>query len=126
MPKNISNRKYLLPELVELYHRADLVSLCLKENDGTCGVTVLLEMACRQAIICSHNTRLSDYLQARNAITVVDPGDVFGLQTAILHLLNSPQKAKLKGELADKLAKEGYEVVNQINILAKFIRTLEQ
>ena len=127
MPENMSNQKYSLPELVELYHRADLVVLCLRENDGTCGVTVLLEaMSCGKTIVCTHTTGLKDYLQDQNAITVVDPGDVAELQTAIVHLLNNPQEAKLKGELAYKLAKKHYDVNGQIDVLAKFIRTLEQ
>lgn len=126
MPANMTNQKYSLPELVKLYHSADLVVLCLKENDGTSGVTVLLEaMACRKAIICTRTTGLSDYLDNQQAILTVDPGDVAGLQTAILYLLNNPEEAKLRGEQAYKLARERSNLENQADTLAKFIQSLE-
>jgi len=113
--------------LVELYHHADLVALCLRENDGTCGVTVLSEaMACSKAIVCTRTEGLSDYLDHQDAIITVEPGDVAGLQRAILSLLNNPAEAKLRGQRAYKLVKERSDVKNQIDVLAKFMRTLEK
>ena len=126
MPANMSNRKYSLPELVELYHNADLVALCLRENDGTCGVTVLSEaMACSKAIVCTRTEGLSDYLDCQDAVVTVKPGDVASLQKAILSLLDNPAEAKLRGERAYKLVKERCDVTKQIDVLAKFMRTLE-
>ncbi|MGB5709925.1 MAG: glycosyltransferase family 4 protein [Waterburya sp.] len=85
MPENMSNKKYSLPELVKLYHDADVVAICLRENDGTCGVTVLLEaMACRKPIVCTRTRGLSDYLDDEQAVMTIKPGDVAGLQKAIL------------------------------------------
>ena len=127
MPKNMSNRKYSLPELVELYHSADLVALCLRENDGTCGVTVLSEaMACSKAVVCTRTKGLSDYLDDRDAVMTIEPGDVAGLQKAILSLLNNPAEAKLRGQRAYKLVKERCDVKNQIDVLAQFMRTFEK
>ena len=126
MPENMDNHKYPLPELVKLYHKADLVVLCLKENDGTCGVTVLLEaMSCGKAIVCTRTEGLSDYLDGQNAVVTVKPGDIASLQAAILSLLNNAEEAKFRGQQAYKLAKERYDMENQIEILAKFIQTLE-
>ena len=127
MPKNMSNRRYSLPELVELYHSADLVALCLRENDGTCGVTVLSEaMACSKPVICTRTEGLSDYLDNQDAVITIEPGDVDGLQAAILSILNDPVEAKLRGERAYKLVKERCDVGKQINVLAEFMRTLEK
>jgi len=126
MPANMSNRRYSLPELVDLYHQADLVALCLRENDGTCGVTVLSEaMACGKAIVCTRTIGLSDYLDSQDAVLTVEPGDVEALQRAILSLLNDPVEAKLRGERAYKLVKERSDVKNRVAELAKFIKTLE-
>ena len=127
MPKNMSNRRYSLPELVELYHSADLVALCLRENDGTCGVTVLSEaMACSKPIVCTRTEGLSDYLDNQDAIITVKPGDAASLQAAILSLLNNPAEAKLRGQRAYKLVKERCDVKKQIDVLAEFMKTLEK
>ena len=126
MPSNMSNRRYALSELVELYHSADLVALCLRENDGTCGVTVLSEaMACGKAIVCTRTEGLSDYLDRQDAIITVKPGDVAGLQAAILFLLNNPEEAKLRGQRAYEVIREKADVHNQAEVLAQFIRVLE-
>ncbi|MEL6928752.1 MAG: glycosyltransferase family 4 protein [Cyanobacteria bacterium J06600_6] len=126
MPKNMSNRRYHLSELVKLYHRADLVVLCLRENDGTCGVTVLSEaMACGKAVVCTRTKGLSDYLDNQDAIITVKPGDVTDLREALQSLLNNPAEAKLRGQRAYKLVKERCDVESQIDVLAKFMKTLE-
>lgn len=126
IPENMSNQRYPLPELVELYHQADLVVLCLKENDGTCGVTVLSEaMACGKAVVCTRTEGLSDYLDNQDAVVTVKPRDVQSLQAAILRLLDNPVEANSKGQHAYKLVKELSNVNNQIEVLAQFIRTLE-
>ena len=126
MPENMSNKKYSLPELVKLYNNADVVVVCLRQNDGTCGVTVLLEaMACRKPVVCSRTIGLNDYLDDEEAITTVEPGDVIGLQKAILYLLDHPEEAKQRTERAYQLLYQRNRLESQIDILAKFIRTLE-
>ena len=127
MPVNMSNKKYSTSELLRLYREADVVAICLKENDGTSGVTVLLEaMACRKPIVCTLTKGLSDYLDDQQAMMIIQPGDVAGLQKAILYLLNNPQEAEYQAERAFRLAVERCEVESQVNVLAKFIRTVEQ
>ncbi len=126
LPENMSNKKYSLPELLQLYADADLVAICLKENDGTSGVTVLLEaMACRKPIVCTRTRGLSDYLDDEQAIMTIQPGDVAGLQKAILYLLNNPQEAEYRAERAFRLAMKRCHVSSQVDVLEKFIRTLE-
>ena len=127
MPENMSNKKYSLPELLQLYNDSDVVAICLKENEGTSGVTVLLEaMACRKPIVCTRTEGLSDYLDDEQAIMIIQPGDVVGLQKAILYLLNNPQEAEYRAERAFRLAMKRCNVSSQVNVLEKFIRTLEQ
>lgn len=127
IPANMSNKKYSTPELLKLYREADVVAICLKENNGTCGVTVLLEaMACRKPIVCTFTKGLSDYLDDQQTMMIIQPGDVAGLQKAILYLLNNPKEAEYLAKRAFRLAVERCEVQSQVNVLAKFIRTAEQ
>ena len=125
MPENMSNKKYSLPELTKLYSDADLVTVCLKQNNGTSGVTVLTEaMACSKAIVCTRTKGLNDYLDDEEAIMTIEPGDVAGLKKAILYLLDNPEKAKIRAERAYQLAKRRHKLETQVDILAKFIKTI--
>ena len=126
LPDNMTNRKYQLSELIELYHDADLVVIPLKENDGAAGITALLEaMSCKKPIVCIRTKGLADYLSDEQAILTVEPGDVAGLQTAILDLLNNPEEARQRAEKAYKLVWERHNVDNLAEALANFVKTLE-
>ena len=127
MPKNMSNQRYSLSALLELYHQADLVVICLQENTAAAGVTVLLEaMCCKKPIICTRTTGLDEYLSDEQAIMTVEPGDLLGLQKAILDLLEHPSEAQLRAERAYQLASKRHDLDRQVEVLADFIRTLEQ
>ncbi len=126
MPPNMTNKKYQLPELVELYHDADLVVVCLKENNGAAGITALLEaMSCKKPVICVRTTGLAEYLTDEKAVMTIQPGDAKGLQKAILHLLDNPEEAKSRAERAYKIIQEKHDMASQVEMLAKFIHTLE-
>ena len=125
MPENMSNKKYSLPELTRLYRDADVVAGCLKQNNGTSGVTVLTEaMACCKAIICTRTKGLDDYLDDEEAIITIEPEDAAGLKKAILYLLNNPEEAKLRAKRAYQLANRRHNLENQVEILTKFIKTI--
>ena len=125
MPENMSNKKYSLPELTRLYRDADVVAVCLKQNNGTSGVTVLTEaMACCKAIICTRTKGLDDYLDDEEAIITIEPEDAAGLKKAILYLLNNPEEAKLRAKRAYQLANRRHNLENQVEILTKFIKTI--
>ncbi len=127
MPQNMSNQRYSLSKLLELYHDADLMVICLKENTAAAGVTVLLEaMCCKKPIICTRTIGLQEYLNDEQAVMTVKPGDLVGLQTAILYLLNNPEEAKTRAERAYQLASKRHNLENQVEVLANFIRTAEQ
>ena len=126
MPRNMSNQRYSLSALLELYHQADLVVICLKENTAAAGVTVLLEaMCCKKPIICTRTTGLDEYLSNEQAIMTIEPGDLIGLQKAILYLLEHPEEAKFRAERAYQLASERHNLEQQVEVLANFIRTSE-
>ncbi len=126
MPQNMTNRKYQLPELLQLYQDADIVVICLQENNGAAGITALLEaMSCKKPVICVRTTGLAEYLTDESAVMTIEPGDVKGLQAAILYLLNNPEEAKLRAERAYKIIQQRHDLESQVEKLAKFIRILE-
>ena len=127
MPSNMTNKKYQLPELLQLYHDADIAVICLKENDGAAGITALLEaMSCKKPVICMRTRGLAEYLTDEKAVITVEPGDAAGLQRAILYLLNNPEEAKIRAERAYKIIQEKHNLVSQVEQLTEFIRTLEK
>ena len=126
MPDNMTNKKYQFSELMQLYYDADLVVIPLKENVGAAGITVLLEaMSCKKPIVCVRTKGLANLLDEK-AVTTVKPGDVAGLQKAILYLLNNPEEANLKAQRAYELIWERHNLEKQVKILENFIRSLEE
>ena len=124
MPSNMTNERYSLPELIQLYQDADVVTICLKQNISSAGVTALLEaMAFRKPIVAVRTHGLIDYLSDEQAIISIEPGDVIGLQKAILYLLNNPQEAQLRAERAYQLVLERHNLEKQVEVLANFLRT---
>ena len=125
MPDNMTNKKFQSSELIQLYHDADVVVVPLKENRGAAGVTVLLEaMSCKKPIVCVRTQGLADFLD-EEAITTIEPGDVAGLQKAILNLLDNPKSAISKAQRAYELIWQRHNLENQVKILANFIRTID-
>ena len=126
MPDNMTNRKYQSSELIQLYHDADVVVLPLKENDGAAGITALLEaMSCKKPIVCVRTQGLADFLD-ETAVTIVEPGDVLGLQQAITDLLNDRDLANSKAQRAYELVRQKHNLDIIVKTLANFIRTLEK
>lgn len=124
MPSNMTNERYSLPELIQLYQDADVVAICLKQNISSAGVTALLEaMAFRKPIVAVRTRGLTDYLSDEKAIISIEPGDAIGLQKAILYLLNNPQEARLRAERAYQLVLERHNLEKQVELLANFLRT---
>ena len=126
MPDNMTNKKYSSSELMQLYYDADVIVIPLKENRGAAGITVLLEaMSCKKPIVCIRTKGLADILD-ENAVMTVKPGDVAGLQKAILYLLNNRESANLKAQRAYELVWQRHNLETQVRKLANFIRTLEE
>ena len=126
MPENMSNKKYESDELIQLYHDADVVVLPLKENDGAAGITALLEaMSCKKPVVCVRTKGLADCLD-ETAVTIVEPGDVSGLQQAIVDLLGDRDLANAKAQRAYELVRQKHDLDNAVKILGNFVRTLEE
>lgn len=120
MPANMSRRFYEWSELVQLYRDADVVVVSVRNNRYAAGVNALLEaMACRRPIVATRTEGLVDYLSDSDAIITVEPGDIMGLQQAILHLLNNPEEAEARAQRA-------YEIVRKRHNLEKFVEVLAQ
>ena len=127
MPQNMGNQKYSWSELLALYRKADMVVICLKENTAAAGVTVLLEaMCCKKPIICTSTEGIEDYLDDELAIISTKPGDAKELRQAILYLLDNPKEAQQRTERALQLVKKRHSLDRQVEVLAQFIRTIEQ
>lgn len=87
LPPNVSARRYEYSALRDLYASSNFVVVPLYENDFQAGVTTLLEaMAMGKAVIVTRTTGQTDVVaEGENGLTVA-PGDVSGLQEAILRL----------------------------------------
>ena len=126
LPANMTNKQYHLPELVRLYHDARVVVVPLKENIGSAGITALLEaMACKKATVCVKTKGLADYLLDEDAVMTIEPGDVDGLQKAILYLLDNPEEAKSRAERAYQLVWEKNNLDGRVEAMVEFIKTVE-
>lgn len=126
MPENMTNQRYSWSELLQLYSDANVAVISLKENDGAAGVTALLEaMACKKPIVCVRTKGISDYLPDERAVITVEPGDTASLQTAILYLLNNPEKAEAMAERAYEVVWERHNLEGGVKVLSEFIQTLE-
>lgn len=125
MPANMSNRRYALPELLQLYRDADVVVVCVKPSNWSAGATSLVEaMACRKPIVVTRTEGLKEYLTDSDAILSVEPGDATGLQQAIAYLLNNPQEAAERAEKAYQLAIKRHQVEQQVETIATWMENI--
>ncbi len=125
IPANMSNSYYALPELLQLYHDADMIVVCVKPSNWSAGATSLVEaMACRKPIVVTRTEGLKEYLMDADAILTVEPGDAKGLQQAISHLLNNPQEAETRAEKAYQLAIKRHQVEQQIETIATLMENI--
>ena len=123
MPENMSNKQYQLPELLQLYHHADVVVISLKQTIAAAGVTALLEaMACKKPIVCVRTHGLDEYLSDEAAVMTVEPGDIRGMQTAIQYLLDNPGQAQSRAERAYQLVRQRHHVEQQVQVMTELIR----
>jgi len=126
LPNNMTNKNYQWSELIELYHHADVIVIPLQENNSAAGVTVLLEaMSCKKPIVCIRTKGLKDYLSDEKAVSIVEPEDITGLQQAITTLLDRPEIGKKMAQRAFELVNKKHNLEQQVQVLTRFIKTLE-
>lgn len=111
MPENMSCEFYDWPDLRQLYRNSDLVVIPLFENNYEAGLTTLFEaLACQKPVIMTRAPQpgiINELIDA-GIITGVNPGDVIGLQEAILKILNDPQKFRDGVQLGYELTLKQY------------------
>ena len=124
LPANMSRRFYEWTELVQLYTDADVVVVSVRENSYAAGVQSLMEaMACQRPVVVTATEGLQTYLKA-DAVTSVKPGDVEGMQQAILQILKHPQQALDQALCGYKLSKERHDIDIYIEKIATHLQSL--
>jgi glycosyltransferase involved in cell wall biosynthesis len=92
-------------ELRQLYGRARMMVLPLREARYSSGQTVLLEnMAMGRPVIISMTSGVRDYIEPGATVTAVEPGDVPTLRQAIERLWNDPQAVQAQARQAEEAA----------------------
>jgi glycosyltransferase involved in cell wall biosynthesis len=89
------------PQLRELYQKASVVVLPLRDRLHAGGINTLLEaMATARPIVVSGSRGIADYVNGGDTARVVAPGDAAGMSRAILELLATPADAQRLGDNA--------------------------
>lgn len=124
LPANMSCRFYEWTELLQLYRDADVVVVSVRENIYAAGVQSLMEaMACKRPVVVTATEGLKTYLEA-DAVTSVQPGDIQGMQQAILHILNDPEKAEAKALHGYKLIQERHDIDLFVEEITQYMKCL--
>jgi glycosyltransferase involved in cell wall biosynthesis len=99
----VCNTRVSYTELRDLYRRASLVVLPLRDMLHAGGINSLLEaMATAKPVIVSRSQGILDYVADGESAALVEPGNAEALARAILQLLGSPQEAGRLGRNARK------------------------
>ncbi|BAZ44751.1 putative glycosyl transferase [Chondrocystis sp. NIES-4102] len=125
LPANMSNSSYTLPQLLQLYHDADIVVVCIEPSNWSAGATALIEaMACGKPIILTKTEGLKEYITDEGAIMGVKPSDPEALRQAIAHLLANPQQAQTMAEKAYQLALQRHQIEQEVEAIALMLFNL--
>jgi glycosyltransferase involved in cell wall biosynthesis len=111
------------PAMRELYARASVVALALKENLHLSGLSVLLEaMACARPVVVSNTSGMSEYVSHGQNGLLVPPGDADELARAVEELLNEPERARALGQAGRESVETRFSTERQASRLADIIR----
>ena len=123
-PANFSRRRYEWTELSQLYRDADMVAVTLMPTIYAAGVTTMVEgMASGRPVIVTRTEGLDGYLDDRDALSVVSPGDRADRRAAILALIDAPDRAAAMGRRGLEIATGRYGSDTHVETIA---RALEQ
>jgi glycosyltransferase involved in cell wall biosynthesis len=126
IPNNVKIGEYDWVELRNLYNRADIVVLSMKENSFQAGLTTLMEaLACKRPVVMTATSGLAARFSEEGLITTVAPGDPEALVSAIKSLLDDPKAASEKAEKAYKHVVENHTADRLVEDLEFFIRKLD-
>lgn len=120
LPENMSVNYYDWSDLVQLYRDSDVVVISLKDHNYQAGLTTLFEaLACRRPVVMTKTAGLVQEFAEAGLIAAVKPTDPEGMRSAILDLLNNPEKAQA-------MANRGYEkVINHYNS-ERYVKSIAQ
>jgi glycosyltransferase involved in cell wall biosynthesis len=126
-PNNMSCRYYEWQELVQLYRDADIVVIPLFNNNYQAGLSVMFEAiaCCRPVIITQSPGIIQEFIEA-GIVTGVKEGDAEDLRSAIVNLLENPDKAGLQAQKGYELVVQKYNHQKYIETFVKHMRSLEE
>jgi len=125
-PANFSRRRYDWLELAQLYRDADAVVVTLLPNIYAAGITSIIEgMASAQPVVVTRTDGLKGYLEDDDALTLVKPGDVADLRSAIEVLTNDHKIARSRGLRAAEIANERYGSESYVEKIASIMQAFE-
>ncbi|MDJ0510219.1 MAG: glycosyltransferase family 4 protein [Crocosphaera sp.] len=120
LPKNMSVGYYDWADLLQLYRDSDVVVISLKDHNYQAGLTTLFEsLACKRPVIMTRTIGLVEEFADAGLIMTVHPNDPKGMRSAILELLNNPDKAQA-------MATRGYERVRKNHNSECYVEDLAQ
>jgi glycosyltransferase involved in cell wall biosynthesis len=125
IPANMSRKFYPWPELQQLYRDADIVVVSLFPSQYAAGVQALMEaLACARPVIVTGTEGLNAYLDHRDCVRVVPPGDPVQMRKAITELLNDPAARISMGQKALALAHERHPLEQYIHRIVATLKEL--
>jgi glycosyltransferase involved in cell wall biosynthesis len=124
LPANVEVCRLGFVDLRQLYRDARFVVMPLQEVEFQAGVTSILEaMAMGKTVICSRTRGQTDVLEDGVTGVYVTPGSTSELRSAIVDLLDHPDRALTLGVAARRYVERECDVVTYAERLAKL--TLE-
>jgi glycosyltransferase involved in cell wall biosynthesis len=93
-------------EVANYYREASI--FCLPTTWEAFGVAFIEAMAHKLPIVATNIAAIPDFVLEGESGHLIQPGDVDGLTTALLDLLNNPEKCRLYGEEGYRLVQERY------------------
>ncbi len=119
-PGNMEIRYYEFADLRDLYRSADVVVICLLENQYSAGLTVLMEaIACKKPVIITDNIGLGRDFIEKDLVIGVNPNDAENLRSKIMLLMDNPEIAKDYSERA-------YDYFQQFHTCEAFLESLAE
>lgn len=122
LPENVIVCRFSQYDLRSLYQASAFVVMPLYNVQFQAGVTAILEaMAMKKAVICSQTPGQTDILVAGESGVYVPPEDPAALRSAILDLLDHPQKAHEMGHKARQQVLEHLSLEHYATRLASYV-----
>ncbi|MCY1641036.1 glycosyltransferase family 4 protein [Methylorubrum sp. SL192] len=112
LPSNVSmGSAGSLANLRNLYGQASCVVLPLTDTYHATGYAVMVEaMAMGKPVIATRTGAPSDFVISEQTGLLVEPGNVAAMKSAILFMLDNPDKARAMGEAARLLVETKYSM----------------